>query len=195
MDVTHYQITIAGSPGSSYSQSAMVIDEKPSRTPHDEWEKEIWKKKMHFSPDGRLVIPGTAFKRSLEDGAKYLGITVPGKGRRQFGSLFKSAVIIPENLTTDVTEDQIYPATVFVNPQGIRGGGSRVAKIFPQCDAWRATGSLIVTDAAITEEILKQHIQAAGLYIGLGRWRIEKGGMNGRFVCEAIKKEVVKAAA
>jgi hypothetical protein len=38
-----------------------------------------------------------------------------------------------------------------------------------------------ILDPIITEAVFTEILQKCGIYIGLGRWRPEKGGVNGRF--------------
>jgi hypothetical protein len=43
-----------------------------------------------------------------------------------------------------------------------------------------------VLDAIITEQIFREMVDLAGLFIGLGQFRPEKGGTNGRFRIEKL---------
>jgi hypothetical protein len=52
---------------------------------------------------------------------------------------------------------------------------------------WAATFDVIVLDPIISAEIFEEMLTMAGMFIGIGRFRPEKGGTNGRFRVESIK--------
>jgi hypothetical protein len=52
---------------------------------------------------------------------------------------------------------------------------------------WSATFDVIILDPIISEDIFREMLTMAGMFIGVGRFRPEKGGTNGRFKIEEIK--------
>jgi hypothetical protein len=189
-----------------YSQSAYVPDTRGDNEPHDDYERRTVGQKAHFNEStGEIFIPGMAFKWSIQAAAQYLGISVPGKGKTKFGSIFGPAVTVLSDVNIghnikDVSPDDKKTKTkaknakwYLMNSDGRRGSGSRVPRIFPEWDKWEGTIQFMVTDPAITEEIFEKHIKAAGDYIGVGRFRPQKPtfGTYGKFHVDKISwKEV-----
>jgi len=87
-----------------------------------------------------------------------------------------------ENLTLPVTFETVDSITLHQNADGVRGSGKRVKRTFPIVAEWKGVVEYHVIDATITESVFRQHIECAGMFIGLGRFRPRQaGGTNGRF--------------
>jgi hypothetical protein len=52
-----------------------------------------------------------------------------------------------------------------------------------------------VGDEIITESVFREHLIAAGKFIGLGRWRARNNGLYGRFLVESIDETAEALAA
>jgi hypothetical protein len=46
---------------------------------------------------------------------------------------------------------------------------------------WEFKTGVIILDPIITEEVFREMLDYAGMYIGIGRFRPENGGTNDRF--------------
>ena len=71
---------------------------------------------------------------------------------------------------------------------------------FPIIQKWTATFDVHILDPIITEDIFSEVVEQAGMFIGVGRYRPEKGGTNGRFslskiVWSADRRPVIAKAA
>ena len=145
------------------------------------------------------------FKWSLQGAAQYLGMSVPGKGKTKYGSIFGPAVTVMSDVKIGHNIKDVKPDDKktdkalqnadwhLMNSDGRRGSGSRVPRIFPEWKTWGGTVEFMVTDPAITEEVFEKHMKAAGDYIGVGRFRPQKPtyGTYGKFNVESITwKEV-----
>jgi hypothetical protein len=62
----------------------------------------------------------------------------------------------------------------------------RVTRRFPIIPAWRASFDVYVLDPIITQDVFREMVEIAGMFIGIGRFRPEKGGTNGRFKIETL---------
>jgi len=61
-------------------------------------------------------------------------------------------------------------------------------KCFPFIQAgWEVSVEYIVMDDLITEDVFKRHLEAAGQFVGVGRFRPENGGFYGRFEIVSVK--------
>lgn len=108
-------------------------------------------------------------------------------GKATFTKLFVQGIIsygpfaLTDHKGKPLTIDAVQPLKLFVPSDGVRGGGKRVHRIFPIVPEWQTEIEVHVLDGRITREILVEHLQCAGMYIGFGAMRVESGGMNGRF--------------
>jgi hypothetical protein len=71
--------------------------------------------------------------------------------------------------------------TIPSNPKGQRGGSGRVPRRFPIFDKWAGVAEFTILDPIVTEKVFEDHVKAAGLIVGISRFRPENGGSNGRF--------------
>jgi hypothetical protein len=75
------------------------------------------------------------------------------------------------------------------DPQGKKGGsgGKRVRRIFPRVmPPWVIKASLLVVPEPITEDIFLRHARTAGMFDGMGSFRIANGGPNGMWRPESL---------
>ncbi len=59
-------------------------------------------------------------------------------------------------------------------------------KSFPYIPEWEGIATFYIADETITEDVFKYHLQQAGKFIGLGRFRVRNNGYYGRFKVESI---------
>jgi len=139
---------------------------------------------MHTAESGEVFIPPMAMKHCLADVAKFLGETVPGKGKATYTKHYKAGLMVTEPMMLGVKGDEVKSERLFVPSDGKPGGGSRVWKIFPFIPAgWKTVATLIVMDPVLTADPdkIKEHLVHAGKFIGMGRFRPINGGFYGRF--------------
>jgi hypothetical protein len=152
----------------------------------DDYEERTWREKCTTDEHGNVCIPGIAPKMLLDAMAKRRGDKTKGKGT--FTKHFVGGVQ-PLDLysTIGVRKDDIQCIKLWCHSTGQRGSGSRVLRWFPQAAVWKATINLGIVDDAILPHLLEEYMQEGGQVIGLGRWRPEQGGLNGRFKVKSIK--------
>jgi hypothetical protein len=170
-----------------YSQSRQHTTPKLDKEGHDPYERRTWREKANYDPKtGEIFIPAMAFKQAMDAAAKRLG-QIPGKGKATYTKFFVSDVICTAHVGLGITKDDVPPVTIFCNSDGIRGGGKRVARIFPVMETWGGTAQFAVYDETVTKKVFEQAFIIAGQSIGLGRFRPENGGLNGRFEPKAFR--------
>jgi hypothetical protein len=54
---------------------------------------------------------------------------------------------------------------------------------------WSANFVALILDPEITKDVFTRMLEISGKFRGIGRWRPEKGGQNGRFVIDSVKWE------
>jgi hypothetical protein len=166
---------------SPYSQSRYHNEPKLEKESAADYEDRTWKKRLHINETGHAFIPPMSFKNCLSECAKYLGIQIPGKGKSTYTKHFEAGVLVTEPLVLDLTEDQIKGEWFHVPSDGRRGGTKRVLKCFPCIPQWKGDVLFYILDDTITEQVLRYHLEQAGKFIGVGRFRPRNNGFYGRF--------------
>lgn len=147
----------------------------------DAYELRTWREKMTVDESGQWVIPQMAFKFALDRAAHMLGMQIPGKGKSTYKKHFVSGCLAMTDLQLGVQKDDASFIKLSVHSNGIRGSGSRVTRYFPQIGKWGGEMEFAILDETITEKVFTEHLTAAGQFVGVGRFRPENGGFNGRF--------------
>lgn len=171
-----------------YSQSRMHDTPKLEKEAADAYEQRTWREKATCDADGTIVIPAMALKQCLDTVARRLGIQIPGKGKATYTKHFVGGVMCLEDARIEGhTKDSVQSVTINANSDGVRGSGKRVKRTFPIIPpGWKATLQFAVFDATVTNAVFESHINEAGKFTGIGRFRPENGGLNGRFNVESI---------
>src|SRR5262245_5327992 len=82
---------------SPYSQSRKHGDAKIDKESADGYEKRTWRSKMHVE-DGKLFIPPMAFKFCIAAAAQFLGIKIPGRGKKTWKDNFLAGILVLDGL-------------------------------------------------------------------------------------------------
>lgn len=187
------KITIKGLPTSPYSQSAKYETPVLDRESADDYDTRTWRDHCTVNSDGIVCIPSMAIKQGLDRTAQKLAIKVPGRRGATFKSFFQSGVFC--NANAPIKNGQwLKPedgdcALIYANADGVRGSGKRVWRRFPAFHDWHALIECVVVDDIITNPIFEQTFKAFGIIVGIGRFRPENGGINGRFRVEKFEWE------
>jgi hypothetical protein len=180
-----YTVKIKGI--SPYSSSRHYSDEKLPKESAKDYEARTWRNRLHVDESGMVFIPPMAFKNCLSEAAKFLGIQIPGKGKSTYTKHFEAGILIMEPLKLGIPGNSVPGEWLFVPSDGKRGGGQRVDKCFPIIQDWKGEVTVHILDETITKEVLQQHFEEAGKFIGVGRFRPRNNGFYGRFQVESLK--------
>ena len=175
---------------SPYSQSRHYSkDDVPplAKERADDYEKRTWRHRMHASGEGYIFIPPMAFKNLVSEIAKYLGEQIHGKGKSTYTKHFESGVMVIEGLQLPFKQDAVAGEWLFVPASGRRGDGNRVLKCFPLIPEWHGRVTFHILDDTITEEVFARHLEQAGKFVGIGRFRPRNNGYYGRFAVEKLE--------
>jgi hypothetical protein len=172
-------------PGSPYSQSGMIDTPKLDRESHEDFDIRTVLDHCTVNGKGEVCIPSMAFKQCLDSAAYKLGMKVPGRRGSTFKNFFASGVIcdadVPISNGKPLTPKDAVIQKIPAHADGKRGSGSRVPRRFPQWDRYSGIAEFTVIDPIITENVFETHFKSAGMIVGIGRFRPENGGSNGRF--------------
>jgi hypothetical protein len=172
---------------SPYSQSRFHDTPKLDKEGPDDHEARTWREQCHATSKGEIFIPPMAFKLCITEAARMLGIKIPGKGNSRYHKHFLRGVLVTEPLLLGVQKDDIEGEWFFVNADGVRGSGKRVKRCFPVIPEWNGTVQFHILDDTLTKDVFQHHLEEAGKFVGIGRFRPENGGFYGRFAVEELR--------
>jgi hypothetical protein len=162
-----------------------------------DYDRRTYLSRLHVL-DGNVIIPRAGMHQCLVAAAKYSKRQIPGQGKATWTAKFQSGITVegPLLLKRDgkpITPAGTTPIDVYANADGIRGSGKRVMRRFPQIPSgWECTFDIIILDPIILEDVLKEFIKIAGMFVGIGQYRPCNGGDNGRFALTSLDWKAVQ---
>jgi hypothetical protein len=191
MDFTRALVTITGT--APYSQSHKHDEPKLEGEQPDAYDIRTWPSKMNTEIIGgqaTMVIPAFGLHMALMEAAKYSKKKIEGQRNATWTAKLQRGIMIMGAASLGVSPNDVKCVVISCNADGKRGSGTRVTRRFPQIPAgWTARFEVTIIDPIITEAIFREMLELAGLFIGLGQYRPEMGGSNGRFVIETLRWE------
>jgi hypothetical protein len=177
-----------------YSQSKPHLVEREPNESHDDYRKRTWRSHLHVNKDGNVFIPPGAIKNCTSEAAKFMNISVPGKGKSTYTKHVEAGIACIKPIDLNIKALDVEGETLFLPADGKRGSGKRVWKTYPIILEWSGDVELIVLDETVLhtshtsgDPILLDIVNGAGQYIGLGRFRPRNNGWYGRFTVENFK--------
>lgn len=173
----------------SFYQPGRAIADRPDKKDAAEWDAEQWKTRAYWDESGHMMIPGIAFKRSIEEASRYNPKIL--KRQSTYTALFESSLIVMNDIILPATMDTVEGVSLYLPSDGKRSSArgaksTRVWRKYPTVKQWSGEITFTIMDDRITEEIFKQAVKDAGMFIGIGTWRPQRGGMNGRFDAKVL---------
>lgn len=172
-----------------YSQSRQHDEPMLEGESRDAYDARTWPSKQNVAiRDGKstVVIPAHGLHQSIAAAAKYSKRQIPGQGKATWTAKFLSGIALLDDPALNIDPATVPSITISANADGVRGSGKRVPRRFPVIREWRSTFDIIILDPIITEAVFREMVEIAGMFIGVGRFRPEKGGTNGRFRIESL---------
>lgn len=183
---------------SPYSQSRQHDEPFLEGESHDAHDQRTWRSKLNTETrDGKLVVvfPAHGIQQCFSSGARYSKKKIPGAGKSTWTAKFEAGITVPENpilLGPDgkpIDPAKITSVTIPSNPQGKRGGEGRVPRRFPVIPVWKSVFDIWILDHVITKAVFADVGEISGMFVGLGRFRPQNGGTNGRFKLTGLEWE------
>jgi hypothetical protein len=189
MDFTQATVTINGT--APYSQSHKHDEPKLEGEQPDAYDFRTWRSKMNteiINGKPTMVIPAFGIHLALISGAQYSKKKIEGQRNATWTAKFQRGISIMGAASLNIDPADVQCITLSVNADGKRGGGTRVTRRFPQIPAgWTATFEVMILDPIITQAVFASTLDDAGLFVGLGQYRPESGGSNGRFIVKSLR--------
>lgn len=171
---------------SPYSQSKALSTPRNDREKHDEYEKRIWRERIHSDANGMCFIPPTSPRIMIAESARFTPRTGPTGGKSTWTKNFEAGLMCIDPIPLGVHRDEVDGEWLFVPSNGKRGGGTRVWKCFPLFPQWHGDFIFQIFDDSITQEIFELYLKEAGAFIGIGRFRPRNLGYYGRFKIDGV---------
>jgi len=135
---------------------------------------------LYCSPEGEIYVPATQIKGTLIESGKQLRVV--GKGKSTYSKLFGAFVLIePDAIPMLNQKWEIDSRAVVIQK-------SRIMRYRPVFKEWGLKFNLMVMDDGIGLEVIKEGLNIAGNYIGIGDFRPAKKGSFGRFMVTSFKE-------
>lgn len=174
---------------SPYSQSRQHDAPKLEGESHEAYDIRTWREKMTVDTrHGKrtVVVPAHGFHQAIAAAAKYSKRQIPNQGKATWTAKFLSGIAMQEDPSLNIDPETVMSERISVNADGVRGSGKRVMRTFPVFPEWGFTTEIFILDPIITQDIFREMAEMTGLFIGLGRFRPEKGGTKGRFKIKSL---------
>lgn len=185
MLVVHFQIKGIA----AYSQSKMLDLKRNKGESYDQFEDRVWRLKAHVGPvqNGKtpVVIPAHGIHQMLVNGAQKgrLQPIAAKSAREGLANRLVTGIALQGDAETNLTLEEARCVSINAHSTGKRGSGTRVVRKFPEWGpGWIARFGVLLVDESLTEEDLLAAAESGGLVSGLGRFRPENMGHNGRFI-------------
>lgn len=186
MDVTIASVSLESI--SPYSQSRKHYEPKNSGELEEAYDKRTWRAKQ-LVKNGIVHIDASAIHQSLASAAKYSKKQIPGQGKATWTAKFQAGITLFEDINLGIDAEAVDFIDIFANADGVRGSGKRVNRRFPIVPEWKAEFVIHILDPIITKQVFTEMMEIAGMFVGIGRFRPEKGGRNGRFKLVKLRWE------
>jgi len=152
-----------------YGFDVQWVEKKSS----NEYEKQALQK-LYVDSKGVVYQPSTHIERALIEAGKK--IKMKGSGKANYSKPFGSMVAIEEFEIPHIQTKYEIHKTLVVIPS-TKG---RIMRYRPMFKEWKLIFNLTFEDE-IPADALKEALEIAGKYVGIGDWRPEKKGKFGKF--------------
>lgn len=156
----------------------------------NDYDIRTWRNKLTTETvDGKptIVINAHGVMQCFAAAAKYSKRQIPGQGKATWTAKFTAGITLLESPKLNIDPATVQSITISANADGVRGSGKRVPRRFPVIPiGWSTTFDVYILDPIITEQIFREMVELAGMFIGVGQFRPQNGGTNGRFKLDRL---------
>ncbi len=151
---------------------------------HEAIAKSEWLGGLYYDDELGPYIPGQNVKAALVGAAKF----------HRMGATFKRAVLVLDDrikleYAGPRDPEKLWASPRHVDARSVVVGQSRLMRYRPKFHDWSLTVRVVFSPEMLEEEDLTRAAENAGMFVGIGDYRPEKGGAFGRFSVEVIGDE------
>jgi len=156
-----------------------LIHERPEIS-HDDTVRAEYR--CYRNPDGKCYIPADQLRCSFINAGAYIKSKVGGRGKSMKQLVAAMFTITPEQII--IPDYDVIDKRSTVN----RNVKARIITIRPKWTEWEPEFTLLVAEKSITTDMVRNVIEYAGNYVGIGSYRPTNNGMFGRFELKHIEE-------
>jgi hypothetical protein len=138
------------------------------------------KDKLYTLPDGKIYIPARYIERALIEAGK----SFKGRGKSSLSAIIGAMLSVEPEALVLTNQEWVEDIQTGVNP--MTKGRTNIHR--PRFDKWGAKFEMVISTDDIPTERLKEILDYAGLYVGLGDWRPAKKGKYGKFIVKKFEE-------
>ena len=135
---------------------------------------------LYVLPNGKLYQPAEHFRQSMIESSKNFRI-----GKKSYMRLVSSSVVVEPEALIHKNQKWVVDRRSVVNPS-TKG---RVMKSRPRLDDWEVDFKIVILDDDISLSAIKDILEYAGKYIGVGDYRPTHKGWFGKFMVTVFKEK------
>jgi len=124
-------------------------------------------KALYKSEDGTVFVPSTWIEGTLRKGST--NFKIPGRGKKTYKELMLSSVEV------DPQEIKIVPQKYEIDARSVTVMRSRVIRYRPIFKKWKLNFKIHALDDQVDSTALKEILDYAGSYVGIGDYRPKFG--------------------
>lgn len=166
---------------SPYSHSKKIVEPKQEGESDEDWEARCWKNRLHTNSEGNVIIPPGHIKGAIDNAGPFLGMKIKNEGKKTWTKVIQAGIMILDPVDLGIKAKDVEGEWLFMNANGKPGAGTRVPRCYPRISHWEAEFPIEILNPKITKDIFLVHLECAGKYIGIGRFRPANRGFYGRF--------------
>lgn len=155
-------------------------DTSKSRTGVPDWKLE-GEVSLYRDELGQIYQPASHIEGALKIASKTL--KVPGKRGATYSKLVGSAL----SVNPDAIPHKLTKYTIDARPVVIQR--ARIIRYRPMFEQWELSFEIIIGDDQLPVEVVKQALDHAGLYVGIGDFRPGRGGKFGKFMVTKFESD------
>jgi len=153
-----------------YAKALKKVTSKRNKTEDDHAEISRLEFEAGMYYDKTYYIPAANIEATLLASAKH----------SKSGTLIKQALLVPENGTFEFTDSSVEPAKLYdkngyVDMRTVKIGTSKTVRTRPIFHDWECSFVAFLDPVKMDTDILKEVVENAGKYVGLGDYRPRYG--------------------
>ena len=158
----------------------MGFDEpSKKRTGVPDWKQEA-ELALYKNSDGTIYEPAEHLEKSIQNAAK--SFKIAGKRGATYGKLVGAALeVYPDTIPHKIQTYEIDSRSVVVQRW-------RIMRYRPRFDNWELEFTIRLLDDQLPVSVIKEVLDQAGLYVGIGDYRPQRGGKFGKFMVTEFKE-------
>lgn len=137
-------------------------------------------KAVYRNDDIGVYVPSSQIHGCLIEAGKSLQVV--GKGKATYSKLFGAFILIEPACM------KITPQKYTIDERPVIVQRARIIRYRPCWEKWELDFEIVVMDYDISDDVVKQALDHAGRYVGIGDFRPAKKGPFGRFIVTEFKE-------